>query len=62
MPAAVAGIMVLEIGQLLQGRISIPPFLGMLPTVPRWALYASFVMAVMMFGIYRKTQFIYFQF
>ena len=62
MPAAVAGIMVLEIGQLLQGRISIPPFLGRLPTVPRWALYASFVMAVMMFGIYRKTQFIYFQF
>ena len=62
LPAAALGILVLEIGQLLQGKISIPAVLGRLPMTPRWALYASFVMAVLMFGIYRKTQFIYFQF
>jgi hypothetical protein len=28
----------------------------------RWTLYASFVMLVVMFGVYKKTQFIYFQF
>jgi hypothetical protein len=28
----------------------------------RWAAYTGFVMAVLMFGMYRQTQFIYFQF
>jgi alginate O-acetyltransferase complex protein AlgI len=62
MPVALAAIAVLEIGQLLQGRISLPSFVGKLPLAARWGLYASFVMLVLMFGIYRKTQFIYFQF
>jgi D-alanyl-lipoteichoic acid acyltransferase DltB (MBOAT superfamily) len=62
LPVAVAGIAVLEIGQLWQGRVSIPSILGKLPAMPRWALYASFVVVVLMFGIYRKAQFIYFQF
>lgn len=62
MPVAIASIIVLEVGQLLHGKIYIPSLLIRLPMVPRWALYAGFVMAVVMFGIYRKTQFIYFQF
>jgi alginate O-acetyltransferase complex protein AlgI len=62
LPVAVASIIVLEAGQLLHGKIRIPSLLIRLPMVPRWALYAGFVMAVVMFGIYRKTQFIYFQF
>jgi D-alanyl-lipoteichoic acid acyltransferase DltB (MBOAT superfamily) len=61
-PVAVASIAVLEIGQLWQHRVSIPSILGRLPLTPRWALYAAFVMTVLMFGIYRNTQFIYFQF
>ena len=62
LPAAFAGVVVLEIGHILQGRISIPDVLRRFPTVPRWALYAGFVMAVLMFGVYREAQFIYFQF
>lgn len=62
LPVAVAAIAVLEIGHLLQGRISVPGLLRRLSVAPRWALYASFVMAVLMFGVYQKAQFIYFQF
>jgi alginate O-acetyltransferase complex protein AlgI len=62
MPVAAAGILVLEIGHFLPRRFSVPSFLGNLPTVPRWALYATFTTAVLMFGVYRNAQFIYFQF
>jgi alginate O-acetyltransferase complex protein AlgI len=62
LPVAIAGILVLEAVQLLQNRISIPSVLERMPTMPRWTLYASFLMAVLMFGVYRKAQFIYFQF
>jgi len=62
MPVAVAGIVILEVVQLLQGRVSATAVLARLPLIPRWAVYASFVMGVLMFGVYRKTQFIYFQF
>ncbi len=61
-PVAAGSILALEIGQRLSSRISIPTFMGNLSTPARWALYASFVMAVVMFGVYRKMQFIYFQF
>lgn len=62
LPIAVASIVLLEMGQLLHGKISVPSLLIRLPMAPRWALYAGFVMVVVMFGIYQKTQFIYFQF
>jgi len=62
MPVAVAGILLLEVGQLLQRRVSISAALARLSLMPRWAVYASFVIGVLMFGVYRKTQFIYFQF
>src|SRR5262249_37969326 len=58
LPVAVASIVLLEISQLLHGKISVPSLLTRLPLVPRWALYAGFVMVVVMFGIYQKTQFI----
>jgi hypothetical protein len=35
---------------------------GKMPTPARWALYASMVLTVLMFGVYKQTQFIYFQF
>jgi alginate O-acetyltransferase complex protein AlgI len=63
MPVAVASILALECGQLLwQHKAWVPSRIGRLPLPVRWAVYASFVMLVLMFGIYQKTQFIYFQF
>jgi D-alanyl-lipoteichoic acid acyltransferase DltB (MBOAT superfamily) len=62
MPVAVGGIVLLEAAQLLQGRVSVSEVLARVPLVPRWALYSAFVLGVLMFGVYRKTQFIYFQF
>jgi alginate O-acetyltransferase complex protein AlgI len=62
MPIAVAAIVALEIGQLWHGRFPVPSIVGRLPLIPRWAAYASFVMAVIIFGVYRNSQFIYFQF
>jgi D-alanyl-lipoteichoic acid acyltransferase DltB (MBOAT superfamily) len=61
-PVAIAAILVLELGQRLGNRISVPRAVGNWPIAVRWAAYASFVMLVVMFGIYKKMQFIYFQF
>jgi len=62
MPVAIASILVLEIGQLWGGTVSLPNLIQKLPLPARWTVYASLVMTVVMFGIYKKTQFIYFQF
>jgi alginate O-acetyltransferase complex protein AlgI len=63
LPVAVAAILVLEGGQLLwRGEFGVPSMLGRLPLPARWALYAAFVMLVLMFGVYQNRQFIYFQF
>jgi alginate O-acetyltransferase complex protein AlgI len=62
MPVAIAGIALLEVVQLLQNRISLSAILARLPLAPRWAVYASVVIATIMFGVFRQTQFIYFQF
>jgi alginate O-acetyltransferase complex protein AlgI len=62
MPVAMGSVVLLELAQLLNGRVFIPSLIRKVPTMPRWALYAAFVLTVVMFGIYRKTQFIYFQF
>ena len=62
LPVAVAAIIALEIGQLWPVKTWVPAVLGRAPLPARWALYAAFVMLVLMFGVYQKTQFIYFQF
>jgi alginate O-acetyltransferase complex protein AlgI len=62
MPVAIAAILALELGQLCQKKFCVLSLLGKLPLTPRWALYAGFVLTVIMFGIYQKAQFIYFQF
>lgn len=62
MPIALAAILVLEIGQLWHGRFPILKLVGRLPLPGRWVVYAGFVMVVIMFGVYRNAQFIYFQF
>jgi hypothetical protein len=62
MPVALIAVITLEVGQLLHAKTSVRSLLGNVPLVVRWGLYAGFVMAVVMFGIYQKAQFIYFQF
>jgi alginate O-acetyltransferase complex protein AlgI len=62
MPVAIASIAFLELVQFVQGRVSIPALLSRRPMALRWSVYMSFVLGVVLFGVYRKTQFIYFQF
>jgi len=62
MPVALGAIAFLEVVQYLQPRVFLSARIARLPTPFRWTLYASSVMGVVMFGVFRKTQFIYFQF
>jgi len=61
-PVALGSILILELGQMGQRLDSIPTILGRLHLPARWALYAALVTMVVMFGVYKKAQFIYFQF
>lgn len=63
MPIAIAAILVLEACQLwFKSGASVSIVFGKLSAPARLAAYAALVLLVVMFGIYRKTQFIYFQF
>jgi alginate O-acetyltransferase complex protein AlgI len=62
MPVALAAIAFLEIVQYLQARVSLTAAISRLATPFRWAIYASSVMGVILFGVFQKAQFIYFQF
>lgn len=62
MPVAIAAILALEIGQVWQSKVKTRAILGSWPLPLRWASYAAFVMAVLVLGVYRGTEFIYFQF
>lgn len=62
LPLALLSILFLEVGQFVWRKMSLPRILMRLPVTPRWALYLGFSMVVIMFGVYRKNQFIYFQF
>jgi D-alanyl-lipoteichoic acid acyltransferase DltB (MBOAT superfamily) len=61
-PAAIAGLIALEAVQLLQPKFSFVPKLGKSPILLRWALYMAVIFGVILFGVFRQTQFIYFQF
>lgn len=63
LPIAISSILILECCQLwVQRGVSVPSIFGRLSLPGRLAAYAALVLLVVMFGIYRKTQFIYFQF
>jgi alginate O-acetyltransferase complex protein AlgI len=62
LPVAVASILMLEIGQLWDRAVSVTSSVGKLTVAARWGLYASLVLSVLMFGVYKDAQFIYFQF
>ena len=61
-PAAIAGLIILEAIQLLQPKFSFEPKSTKSPVFLRWALYLAAVFGVILFGVFRQTQFIYFQF
>jgi len=56
---AIAGIILLEIIQSVRRREEL---LARMPTYRRWMVYYGFAFVILFFGVYDKTQFIYFQF
>ncbi len=61
-PAAILAIITLEGIQFLEPKFSFRYRLSMMPGVLRWAAYTLMILGVILFGVFRKTQFIYFQF
>jgi alginate O-acetyltransferase complex protein AlgI len=59
---AVLCIVLLELAHLLQRRRDLWERLSEKPLLVRWAVYASFTLFILYFGIFNNTQFIYFQF
>jgi D-alanyl-lipoteichoic acid acyltransferase DltB (MBOAT superfamily) len=61
-PAAVGALVLLEVIQQLNKHGALSERISWLPAVGRWTVYAGFAMIVVLFGVYREAQFIYFQF
>ncbi len=61
-PAAIMAIVTLECAQILQYRFSIERKVAAFPTILRWPAYISLIFVVILLGVYRSNQFIYFQF
>lgn len=62
MPVALLSIVFLEAVECLHRRFSLTQFICLRPLPVRWAVYLSFVLGVVLFGVFQKSQFIYFQF
>jgi alginate O-acetyltransferase complex protein AlgI len=62
MPVALASIALLEILEFLQGNFLLSDRIARLALAPRWATYACVILGIVMFGVFRQSQFIYFQF
>lgn len=62
LPVAIIGIATLEAVEFLRNRTSLSALLARLPAAPRWAAYGGAIFTVLLFGVFRQTQFIYFQF
>jgi hypothetical protein len=62
MPVALLSIVALELVQWLHRRFSLTALLSPRPVMLRWSVYTAVVLAVVLLGVYRNNQFIYFQF
>jgi alginate O-acetyltransferase complex protein AlgI len=62
MPLALAAIVLLEVAQYLHSHRSLAIRFAQLPMLLRWPAYLSLVLGIAMCGVYRSSQFIYFQF
>lgn len=61
-PPAIAAIITLELIQIFNPEFSLSRRLAECPTLVRWPAYVSFIFGIILFGVYRSSQFIYFQF
>jgi hypothetical protein len=59
---AAAAIGLVELGDVLQGRLRIPQMLARRSAVLRWCGYFALVLAILCFGKFTGRPFIYFQF
>jgi len=59
---AIGAIVVLEIVQAAQRRMSLNRFVKRQPMLIRWSLYYAVVIAIVLFGRFDEREFIYFQF
>jgi D-alanyl-lipoteichoic acid acyltransferase DltB (MBOAT superfamily) len=62
MPVALGVIAMLEIGEWIQRQPAFPVTVARMPVALRWAGYSTLMVGMVLFGIYRNAQFIYFQF
>ena len=61
-PVAIGSILFLEAVEIYRARLTGPNLVQVQVLPLRWAAYASFVLLVILLGIYKSNQFIYFQF
>jgi alginate O-acetyltransferase complex protein AlgI len=62
MPVAVLSIAALETVEIVHPRVSLTGFIARRPLVLRWSAYTALILGVVLFGVHRESQFIYFQF
>ena len=62
LPVALAAIFLLESFDWLKPRFSLTALTRRLPLPLRWTAYSAIIIFVILFGVYRQGQFIYFQF
>jgi alginate O-acetyltransferase complex protein AlgI len=59
---ATASIFLLLGAQILQSRVDVQDLLGRMPLAVRWGAYYALLIAMLAFGQFDETEFIYFQF
>jgi len=59
---AIVAILFMEFIHLIQERVRIRQFLDDKPIILRWILYYIIIFAILIFGVFEKVPFIYFQF
>jgi len=61
-PPAIAAVLALETIQYVNTKVALGEKIAGLPTLIRWPAYVGFIFVVVLFGVFRSDQFIYFQF
>jgi alginate O-acetyltransferase complex protein AlgI len=62
MPIAIVSILFLELIQWMNRKVRLTEIVARTPFVVRWPVYIGFTLIIILCGVYRKAQFIYFQF
>lgn len=59
---ALVAIIIMEVVQILQERQGVRTFLSTKPRWVRWVLYLAIILFILLFGVFERRTFIYFQF